>query len=275
MSALGMGGRRGELDKIALISDIHGNVPALQAALQDIARRSIQRIFCLGDLVGKGPHSERVVDICQAVCERTIKGNWDDALATTKTDNPTIQWHQRRLGRTRLEFLKDLPNTIEFVMSGKQIRLFHASQKSVHYRVRQPDPIEKLQAMFDNTDFTGHTFTPDVVGYGDIHEVYVRSFIGKTLFNVGSVGNPHDMPQAAYGILEGTYGSEAEDCLSIHLVRVPYDIELAIRQAQDEKMPSLEPYAHELRTAQYRGPAEYAKEREALKKKHGVEEASA
>ena len=154
MSALGMEGRRGELDKIALISDIHGNVPALQAALHDIARRGIQRVFCLGDLVGKGPHSERVVDICQAVCERTIKGNWDDALATTKTDNPTIQWHQRRLGRTRLEFLKDLLNTIEFVMSGKQIRLFHASQKSVHYRVRQPDPIEKLQAMFDNTDFT-------------------------------------------------------------------------------------------------------------------------
>lgn len=165
---------------------------------------------------------------------------------------PRIRTTRQSSGITRLAFLNDLPNTIEFVMSGKRIRLFHASQKSVHYRVRQPDPVEKLQAMFDNTDFTGHTLTPDVVGYGDIHEAYVRSFIGQTLFNVGSVGNPHDMPQAAYGILEGAYGSEAEDGLSINLVRVPYDIELAIRQAQDEKMPSLEPYAHELRTAQYR-----------------------
>ncbi len=155
-------------------------------------------------------------------------------------------------------------------MSGKHIRLFHASQKSVHPRVRQHDPVENLLAMFDNTDFTGRMFTPDVVGYGDIHEAYLRSFLGRTLFNVGSVGNPHDTPQAGYGILEGTDGGEAEDCLSIHLIRVPYDIELAIQQARDENMPSLEPYAHELRTAQYRGPAEYAKERDALKKAHGV-----
>ena len=259
------------MDRIALISDIHGNVPALQATLDDIERRGIQRIFCLGDLVGKGPHSEKIVDMCRAVCERTIKGNWDDALATTDTDNPTLQWHQRRLGAERLAYLRDLPNTIEFVMSGKNVRLFHASQKSVHYRVRQPDPVEKLLAMFENTDFTGWDSTPDVVGYGDIHEAYVRSFLGKTLFNIGSVGNPHDTPQAAYGILEGSYGGDAEACLAIHLVRVPYDIELAIRQATDENMPSLEPYAHELRTAQYRGPAEYAKERDALKKTHGVE----
>jgi hypothetical protein len=58
--------------------------------------------------------------------------------------------------------------------------------------------------------------------------------------------------------------------LSIHLVCVPYDIELAIRQAHDDDMPSREPYAHELRTAQYRGPAEYAKERDALRKAHAV-----
>jgi len=153
------------MDMIAVISDIHGNVPALEAALRDIERRGIKRIFWLGDFVGKGPHSERVVDICRTVCERMIKGNWDDARATTETDNPTLRWHQQRLGDKRLAFLRDLPHTIDFVMSGKRIRLLHASQKSVHYRVRQYDPIERLLAMFDNTDFTGDTFIPDVVGY--------------------------------------------------------------------------------------------------------------
>src|SRR2546425_8264025 len=118
------------MDSIALISDLHGNIPALEAVLHDIKRRNISRIFCLGDLVGKGPHSEKVVDICRAVCERTIKGNWDDALAA-ETDHPTLQWHQRRLGPERLAFLRDLPNTIDLMMSGKRIRLFHASQKSV------------------------------------------------------------------------------------------------------------------------------------------------
>ena len=54
------------MDRIALISDIHGNIPALKATLCDIKRRGIQRVFCLGDLVGKGPSSDQVVDICRA-----------------------------------------------------------------------------------------------------------------------------------------------------------------------------------------------------------------
>ena len=61
------------MDQVAIISDLHGNIPALEATLNDIKRRNIQRIFCLGDLVGKGPHSDKVVDICQDVCETTIK----------------------------------------------------------------------------------------------------------------------------------------------------------------------------------------------------------
>ena len=51
------------MDQIALISDIHGNIPALEATLHDIRRRHIQRIFCLGDLVGKGPHSDQAVPL--------------------------------------------------------------------------------------------------------------------------------------------------------------------------------------------------------------------
>jgi len=258
------------MDRIALISDIHGNIPALEATLDDIKRRKIQRIFCLGDLVGKGPHPDQAIDICQAVCEKTIKGNWDDALATLSSNNPTLHWQQQRLGAARLEFLRNLPDTIEFFMSGKRIRLFHASQKSVHYRVRQSDPEETLLAMFDNTDFTGYRFTPDIIGYGDIHRAYVMSFPMKTLFNVGSVGNPMDTPQASYAILEGAYNSERDDIFAIHLIRVPYDIERAIQQAKDENMPSLEPYAQELRTAQYRGPGEYAKEREELRRRSGA-----
>jgi len=69
------------MEHVAIISDLHGNLPALEAVLCDIKRRNISRIFCLGDLVGKGPHAEKVVDICQDVCEVTIKGNWDDHIS--------------------------------------------------------------------------------------------------------------------------------------------------------------------------------------------------
>jgi len=117
------------------------------------------------------------------------------------------------------------------------------------------DPREKHLAMFTNTAFTGNACIPDVVGYGDIHRAYVMHFHQQMLFNVGSVGNPLDMTQASYAILEGTYHSQRADTFAVHLIRVPYDIERAIQQAAAEHMPELEPYAHELRTAQYRGTA--------------------
>src|SRR5207245_1428199 len=119
---------------------------------------------------------------------------------------------------------------------------------------------EKLLEMFANTAFTGHTCVSDVVGYGYIHRAYVMHFHQQMLFNVGSVGNPLDMTQASYAILEGTYNSQRADIFAVHLIRVPYDIELAIQQAAAEHMPELAPYANELRTALYRGTAASATE---------------
>ena len=240
------------MDQIALIADLHGNMPAFEATLADIRRRGIDQIFCLGDLVGKGPHSERTVDLCQAVCAQTVKGNWDDFIAK-ETENPTMQWHQARLGPARLAYLQNLPTMIEFTMSGKRVRLFHASQNGIYYRVRMNDPIEKHLAMFTNTDFTGASLEPNVVGYGDIHGAYLKSFQQRILFNTGSVGNPLDLTLASYAILEGQYDSSTPGPFSVQLMRVPYDIELAIQQAAAEQMPELELYANELRTARYRG----------------------
>ena len=107
--------------------------------------------------------------------------------------------------------------------------------------------------MFTNTDFTGNGFTPDTVGYGDIHHTYYKSWKGNVLFNAGSVGNALDEPTAAYVILEGDYGDDKQGDFSFQIIRLSYDKELAIRQAKEEGMPDVEPYAAELRTAVYRG----------------------
>lgn len=244
------------MERIALISDIHGNTPALEATLADIDARGITRIFCLGDIVGKGPHSARAVDISRDRCERVIRGNWDEFVASDGVANPTLRWHQERLGPERLSYLRDLPGTIDFVLSGQRIRLLHASPPGVNHRVHQRDPIEKLEAMFDSTDFTGYGFEPDVVGYGDIHTAYLRSLRRKVLFNVGSVGNPLDQPLACYAILEGSIDDGPSCPLAITLVRVPYDIERAVQDAVDADMPEIEPYEQELRTARYRHSAQ-------------------
>jgi protein phosphatase len=245
------------MEKIAIISDIHGNIPALETVLNDIRERGIKRIFCLGDLVGKGPHPEKAVDICREVCEVIVLGNHDEFTASGRKHPklPYINWHRERLGKKRIEYLLNLPPTHDFIISGRKVRLYHSSQIGVHHRVHMSAPEEEHRAMFTNTEFTGDGFTPDVVGYGDIHGVYYKTFRGgEVLFNAGSVGNPLDEPRAAYVIMEGNYGNREPGPFSIQMIRLPYDIELAIRQAADEGLPEpeLQAWEDELRTGRYR-----------------------
>lgn len=240
------------LDRIAIISDIHGNLPALEAVLADIAARGITRIYGLGDLAGKGPDGAAVIDISRRVCVATVQGNWDESLANADPDT-TVVWHRQRLGPERLAWLRELPPTIEFRLSGRLVRLFHASERGIYHRVRQHDSGDIHLAMFGNTDFTGHGPVPDIVGCGDVHTAYVKSFADKCLFNAGSVGNPLDLPLACYAILEGRFDSSEPGPWTVSLARLPYDVEASIRQAEASDMPDLDHYINELRTARYRG----------------------
>ncbi|CAI8996395.1 MJ0936 family phosphodiesterase [Bacillus cereus VDM021] len=243
------------MDKIAVISDIHGNIPALEAVLEDIKLRGIERIMCLGDLVGKGPHSSEAIEVIRKECKHVVMGNWDDFI-TRPSEFETLQWHQKQLSEEQLNYLRELPFSIEFIMSGKLIRMFHASPRSLYERVQPGAPSEQRISLFENSDLTENIEgerEPDVVCYGDIHQAYVQNFRGKTLCNVGSVGNPLEITQASYLIFEGVYGQKEAASFSIQLVRVPYDIELAIRLAREEEMPEIDAYIQELTTAKYRG----------------------
>lgn len=238
-------------DRIALISDLHGNLEAFEAVLADIGARGITRIFNLGDLVGKGPDGVAVIDRSRAVCEVTVQGNWDAKVAGDG-DNEQNIWHRAAIGPERCTYLAGLPGSFDFTLSGQRVRLFHASNRGIYHRVHLTDSRKKHLGMFENTDFTGDRPAPDIVGYGDVHDAFTLSFSGRTLFNPGSVGNPLDVPLASYAILEGVYGSEAEAPWSITVLRVPYDIEAAIRAGYASGMPDPDAYAGELRTARYR-----------------------
>lgn len=241
------------MERVAIISDIHGNIPALNSVLQDIRMRKIRRIFCLGDLVGKGPDSKEAIQIVRGTCERVVKGNWDDLM--TRTDvNEVIRWHQKQLSSDDIRYLRELPFSIEFYMSGRFVRLFHASPFSIWKRIQPWDAIEKRLSMFENSDETGYQKNePDAVGYGDVHNAFIQHLSGKTLFNVGSVGNPLDIPEASYCVLEGEYDSLKKAPFSIQHIRVPYNIELSIQLAREKNMPELEEYIQELTTSRYRG----------------------
>jgi len=243
------------MDKIAIISDIHGNMPALETVLADIRQRGIDLIYNLGDVVGKGAYSDRVVDLCREVCHVTVQGNWEAEILRV-SDSPVLDWYARQLGKERLEYLHSLPYVCDFWMSGKRLRLYHASQESVFTRIQPWMPYETHRAMFENTPFTGmDTAPPDVVGYGDIHCAYMLTLPQehKILFNAGSVGNPLDLPLATYVVMTGKFESEISAPLSIDFIRLPYDIDLAIEQARHVGVHEVEAYAIELQTSVYRG----------------------
>ena len=267
---------RPPLDRIAVISDVHGNVTALEAVLADIDARGITRVLNLGDVVGKGPRGSEAVKLSREACELTVRGNWDSLIGdwegyVARGDVPRFeagQWTRDEITDDDAAWLVGLPNVHDLVMSGKRIRLFHASQTSEFVRVRWEHTHDEFRGMFTNTDFTGpwapalaghpaHAWpegtTPDVVGYGDIHGTYLEVDEGLQLFNAGAVGNHLDDPTAPYCILEGVTDSLAPQPFSIQFVRVPYDIEAEVEAARDLGMPGAEAYALELLEGIYRG----------------------
>jgi predicted phosphodiesterase len=251
--------RLGGVERIALISDVHGNLTALEAVLADIDRRGIERIFNLGDYVGKGPRGREIVDICRERCEVNVLGNWDDFLPDPdrEYDNPALKWWLDELGPGQGEWLRTLPFCHDFWLSGRRVRLFHASEETVHRRVRYVRSQAEFEALFTNTPATGDGLLPDLVGYGDTHDPHYECQLeGRTSFNTGSVGNCMGDPTPLYCILEGEYGSERPAPWSIAYVRVPYDVDAELAVARELGMPEYDGYELELRHGIYRGVLE-------------------
>ena len=244
------------LQRIALISDVHGNLSALEAVLADIEQRGIERIFNLGDYVGKGPRGSAVVDRCREVCEVNILGNWDDFLPNPdrEMDNESLRWWLKELREDQGTWLRALPFCHDFLLSGRQIRLFHASATTVHRRVRFDHDEQEFLGMFENTEATGDGPIPSVVGYADTHDpFYEVDRDRRTLFNTGSVGNSLGDTTPVYVILEGVPDSSADAPFSIQFVRVPYDAAAELQIAKDLGMPELDGYEAEIIRGIYRG----------------------
>ena len=240
-------------ERIAVVSDIHGNMTAYDAVLADIAARGIRRVINLGDVTGKGPRGSAAIARTRERCEVAVRGNWDEFVDRDDLDvNPPMRWWNEELTDGDRAWLRGLPFSVDLALSGRWIRFFHASAVGVDHRVHVRHSDEEFAGMFRNTPATGDGAKPDVVVYGDIHSAYARQWRGRLLINAGSVGNPLDEPTAAYLVLEGVTGGTVAEPFGYGIVRVPYDIEAEIAVAHESGMFEADAYAFELRTAIYR-----------------------
>ena len=230
--------------RIALLADLHGNWPATQALEQDLKRRAADRIICLGDIVGKGPSSDKTCDWAFANCDAILGGNWDYGIGFRQFGPDEFYWNQ--LGEERMRKLRELPREMELALSGRRIRLFHG-RPVMENLITIRDDAEAIQPFFED----GHGGRYDVVGYADAHRQALRTMSPGLFFNCGSVGNAMGNPLVCYALLEGD-DKNPEAALEVRLLSLPYDREQSVRDAQAAVgLRHVDAYINEVRTGVY------------------------
>lgn len=220
--------------RIALISDIHGNLTALEAALAQIGRVGVDRIVCLGDVALDGPQPIAVIHRLRDLEIPVIKGNIDDWLlhprrTAVRTKKARIQlevslWAAEQLTPTDKALIEDFAPTLSFDLDGLSLLCYHGSPRSFNDKIRPNTTTVQLAKYF-----RGHSAT--LLAGGHTHEAMVRGYGESVLINPGSIGMPRIHPQpgsekgtynplwAEYALIESGAGG-----LSISLHRAPYPL---------------------------------------------------
>ncbi len=258
--------------KIAIISDIHGNLEALKTTFEDIQKRKVDKIICLGDIIMKGVHSKECLQLVREKCDIVLRGNCDRHFSQEhenieefpEQEQKRIKWMRETLSDEDRRYLYNLPYSYEFYMSGSFVRLFHAMPEADNKAVLNVDSIQTKLKMFYPSSNTISQNIADVIIYGHIHHPYLDRLYNKTLINVGSVGNSFDAirnpekdsnvletTRANYLIIEGEFGSkEYNSEISYQFIRVPYNIQ---KELEDEYLNiEKENYRFEILEGKYR-----------------------
>jgi putative phosphoesterase len=228
--------------RVAVITDIHGNLPALEAALARIDRIGADAVYCGGDLVGYGPHPNEVCALIEARGIPTIYGNYDHAIARDLDDCGCayITPHDRELGQESVvwtlahtdsaskAFMHDLPFDLRWGMDGIRVRLVHGSPRKVNEYLFEDKPASLYERLAAGADC-------DVLVFGHTHKPWVHEYGGVLFVNCGSVGKPKDGdPRAGFAVLESASGGGVE----VTIERVEYDAEAVAREVAASGLPS-------------------------------------
>ena len=234
------------MSKMAIVSDIHGNLEAFEAVLEDIEGQGVSQIYSLGDNVGYGPDPEAIIERLQARSIPSVRGNHELAI----TDPSELDWFNPVARESLLKTVEMLsPEAIEYIHQFPYCRV-EENYRFVHgfppdspviYQFQVTD--EELRKLFSELEehifFTGHTHYPEIVEFTDgkirntTLERHPRQLTAASryIINVGSVGQPRD------GNNNAKYLLFDPSALRIELRYIPYDVEATVQKILDAGLP--------------------------------------
>jgi putative phosphoesterase len=228
------------MSAVAIVTDIHANLPALEAVLARIEQLGIEQIYCGGDLVGYGPHPNQVCALIEDLQIPTIYGNYDYAIGRNLEDCGCayVDQHDRDLGQQSVDwtlahtnqrskdFMRGLPFDLRLELAGTLVRLVHGSPRKVNEYLFEDKPARTFERIAAGADC-------DVLVFGHTHKPWIHEYGGVLFVNCGSVGKPKDGdPRAAFAVLRPT-----GDGVDLSIERVDYDAESVAREVAAVGLP--------------------------------------
>jgi putative phosphoesterase len=213
--------------RIAIVSDIHGNLAALDAVLADLRPRSVDAVYCLGDLVGYAAHPNEVTERIRAQGIPTIMGNYDDGVGFDRDEcgcaytNPvdkalgdqSLTWTKATVTAENKAYLRTLVSEIRFDANGRRVLLVHGSPRRINEYLFEDRPISSFQRLAASSN-------ADIIVFGHTHKPYTKLVDDVLFVNVGSVGKPKGGDwRACYIVLD-----TSDQANPVEFIRVPYDV---------------------------------------------------
>ncbi|MFQ5615445.1 MAG: metallophosphoesterase family protein [Anaerolineales bacterium] len=224
--------------KIALIGDVHANLPALEAIIEHAHQREVEAFWNVGDWVGYFAHPDEVVRRIRREEAISIVGNYD--LKVLKAPKKGEKWRESKhplkwlafgwafenLSEESRAFLRSLPKEVRLEMCGWRVLLTHGSPASNEEPLTPQTPEARLHELI-------RMARADVIVCGHSHQPFTRQVEGVWFVNAGSVGRPDDGdPRASYAVLTLDVGE-----LQVAHYRVKYDLERAVRAVRQAGLP--------------------------------------
>lgn len=216
--------------RVAVISDVHGNLPALDAVESEL--RSADEVICAGDLIGYYPFQDEVIEMARDMGWLCVKGNHEAALLARDYSGfndaaaEALRWAEEEISSENREWIRELPLERDVSLEGHGVHVAHGAPGDVHRYVTDAVPDVEAAGLIERGG-------GDALILGHTHRPMLRETRSGVLLNPGSVGQPRDGdPRASLATMEMGNGPEVE------FLRKPYPVGETVSAVERAGLPA-------------------------------------